>query len=157
MYCSHCAYGESNKSTTSGTTSHRQVVSWESLGNFDDISVVYKSTDHGKLLQICFFAIILQYSRKITCTRKRTTNCPTNISFPCSDSYRPYSSWPISVWKIIQLWQRHMLKAKMKFRIKWFKPVLILNFLCTLSLILYCMIINSYRIRNQMKVRITQH
>ena len=37
------AYGEFNKLTTSGTTSHRQVVSWESLENFDDISVVYKT------------------------------------------------------------------------------------------------------------------
>ena len=48
------AYGEFNKSTTSGTTSHRQVVSRESLKNFDDISVVHKSADHGKLLLICF-------------------------------------------------------------------------------------------------------
>ena len=53
------AYGEFNKLTTSGTTSHRQVVSWESLENFDDISVVYKSTNHGKLLLICFLAITL--------------------------------------------------------------------------------------------------
>ena len=37
------AYGEFNKLTTSGTTSHRQVVSWESLINFYDISVVYKT------------------------------------------------------------------------------------------------------------------
>ena len=37
------AYGEFNKLTTSGTTSHRQVVSWESLENFYDISVVYKT------------------------------------------------------------------------------------------------------------------
>ena len=45
------AYGEFNKLTTSGTTSHRQVVSWESLENFDDISVVYKTgllIFHGK-------------------------------------------------------------------------------------------------------------
>ena len=48
------AYGEFNKSTTSGTESHRQVVSHESLENFDDIPVVHKSTNHGKLL-ICFF------------------------------------------------------------------------------------------------------
>ena len=53
------AYGEFNKLTTSGTTSHRQVVSWESLENFDDISVVYKSTNHEKLLLICFLAITL--------------------------------------------------------------------------------------------------
>ena len=53
------AYGEFNKLTTSGTTSHRQVVSWESLENFDDISVVYKSTNNGKLLLICFLAITL--------------------------------------------------------------------------------------------------
>lgn len=130
------------------------MVSWESLENFDDISVVHKSTDHGKLLLICFFCffrnntdivtpVSIKVSRKITCTRKRTTNCPTIISFPCSDSYQPYGSWPISVWKIIQLWQKHMLKAKMKFRIKWFQPVLYLNFLSILGLILYCMIINN--------------
>ena len=48
------AYGEFNKLTTSGTTSHRQVVSWESLENFDDISVVYKTgllIFHGKKKQ----------------------------------------------------------------------------------------------------------
>ena len=54
------AYGEFNKSTTSGTMSHRQVVSWESLENFDDISVVHKSTDHGKLLLICCCFFFLQ-------------------------------------------------------------------------------------------------
>ena len=95
----------------------------------------------------CFFCnntnivtpVSIKVSRKITCTRKRITNCPTIISFPCSDSYRPYGSWPIGVWKIIQLWQKHMLKAKMKFRIKWFQPVLILNFLLYLrpNIILY--------------------
>ena len=49
------AYGEFNKLTTSGTTSHRQVVSWESLENFDDISVVYKTgllIFHGKKSKI---------------------------------------------------------------------------------------------------------
>ena len=87
--------------------------------------------------------ISVKVSRKITCTRKGTTNCHTIISLPCSDSYQPYGSWPISVWKIIQLWQKHMLKAIMKFRIKWFQPVLILNFLSILGLILYCMTINN--------------
>ena len=86
------AYGEFNKLTTSGTTSHRQVVSRESLENFDDISVVHNSTDHGKLLLICnntdiVTPVSIKVSRKITCTRKRTTNCPTIILFPCSDSY----------------------------------------------------------------------
>ena len=46
--------------------------------------------------------VSIKVSRKTTCTRKRTTNCPTIISLPCSDSYWPYGSWPISVWKIIQ-------------------------------------------------------
>ena len=50
------------------------------------ISMVDKSTDHGKLLSICFWClhcISIEVSCKIGC-RRRKTNCATVMSFPWS-------------------------------------------------------------------------
>ena len=68
---------------------HRQVVSWESLENFDDISVVYKSTNHGKLLLICFLAITLtlwrpfplKFLRKSRAQKREQQTAPPSYHF----------------------------------------------------------------------------
>ena len=82
------------------TTSRRRVVSLRSFEHCDVISIVDKSTDHGRLLSICFLtltvlkSISVEVFRKIANAKKRRTNCITIISMVCSPI--EHSSRPIS-------------------------------------------------------------
>jgi len=63
-----------------------------SFEHFDVISMVDKSTDHGKLLSIVFYnnidiflsSVSVDFSRKIACGKERKTICATITSFPWS-------------------------------------------------------------------------
>ena len=69
-----------------------QVVSLQNFEQFDVISVVDKSTEHGKLLLICLLRyhwqlscpFVLKFLKKIECARKRKRNSANITSFPRS-------------------------------------------------------------------------
>ena len=67
------------------------MVSLQRFEHFDVISMVDRSTDHGKLLSIFFTIIVtvlastsVEIPRKMVRGRKRTTNWATITSFPWS-------------------------------------------------------------------------
>ena len=74
----------------------RIVVPQQSFEHFDVISMVDKSTDHGKLLLTCLFvcfffemtlkvfitSISIEVCRRIASARKKETNCATVTLFP---------------------------------------------------------------------------
>ena len=87
-------------SKCSKTTSCRRVVSLQSFEHFDVISMVNKSTDHGKLLSVCFFTTTLAVLTSISiaifwkmCAQKREKQiAPPSHHFRGLYSYRTWLS-----------------------------------------------------------------
>ena len=72
------------------TVRRRRAVSLQSFEYCDVISIVDKSTDHGKLLSICFLTLTVlttisfEVSRKIAHAKKRKRTYATITPFPWS-------------------------------------------------------------------------